>query len=56
MRERIGKLDFAPYKDLSKAIGQIVVSEYVNTVFYEVDELTETDRGEGRFGSTDLKK
>lgn len=56
MRERIGKLDFAPYKDLSKAIGQIVVSEYVNTVFNEVDELTETDRGEGRFGSTDLKK
>lgn len=52
MRERIRKLEFAPYKDLSKAVGQMAVSEYTKVIFNEVDKLTETDRGEGGFGST----
>lgn len=56
MRERIRKLEFAPYKDLSKAVGQMVVSEYTKVIFNKVDKLSETDRDEGGFGSTDLKK
>jgi dUTP pyrophosphatase len=33
-------------------IGQVVFIPYVNVNFVEVDELEETDRGDGGFGST----
>lgn len=33
-------------------IAQLIVMPYMNVEFNEVDELTETDRGEGGFGST----
>ena len=33
-------------------IGQVVFIPYVNVSFVEVDELEETERGAGGFGST----
>lgn len=33
-------------------IAQIILMSYNNMIFHEVDELNETDRGEGGFGST----
>ena len=33
-------------------IGQVVFMPYVNVSFVEVDELEETERGDGGFGST----
>ena len=36
-------------------IAQVVVVPYLQGTFVEVDELTETDRGEGGFGSTGKK-
>jgi len=33
-------------------IAQFVIAPIVNTTFIEVDELDDTDRGEGGFGST----
>lgn len=56
MKERIKNLEFAPYRDLSKAVGQMVVSEYTKVIFNEVTKLTDTERGEGGFGSTDINK
>ena len=35
-------------------IAQIVISPYLAVDFEEVDELNETDRGEGGFGSTGI--
>lgn len=55
MKERIKNLEFAPYRDLSIAVGQMVVSEYTKVIFNEVTKLTDTERGEGGFGSTDTK-
>lgn len=55
MKKRLKNLEFAPYRDLSKAIGQMVVSEYTKVIFNEVDKLTDTERGDGGFGSTDTK-
>ncbi len=37
-------------------IAQLVVAPVVYAEFQEVDELSETSRGEGGFGSTGLKK
>jgi len=56
MKERIKNLEFAPYRDISKAVGQMVVSEYTKVIFNEVTKLTDTERGEGGFGSTDINK
>ena len=36
-------------------IAQMILMSYNNMIFHEVDELSETDRGEGGFGSTDNK-
>ena len=33
-------------------IAQLIVMPYVDVIFEETDELSETDRGEGGFGST----
>ena len=33
-------------------IAQIVIAPYLSVEFNEVDELEDTDRGEGGFGST----
>ena len=33
-------------------IAQMVITPYIQGVFNEVDELSDTDRGEGGFGST----
>ena len=35
-------------------IAQMVLLPYISMIFEEVDELTETDRGEGGFGSTGI--
>lgn len=56
MKKRLKNLEFAPYRDLSKAVGQMVVSEYTKVIFNEVTKLTDTERGEGGFGSTDINK
>ena len=36
-------------------IAQMIINEYEKATFVEVDELTETDRGEGGFGHTGVK-
>lgn len=36
-------------------IAQMIVSKHERAVFEEVEELSETDRGEGGFGSTGVK-
>ncbi len=36
-------------------IAQIVITPYLTAVFQETDELSDTDRGEGGFGSTGRK-
>lgn len=46
---------FAPYK-IGEKIGQMVVLPYPNVKLSEREQLSETERGDGAFGSTDLKK
>lgn len=41
--------------DIKERIGQIVVLPYLSVEFDEVEELDETERGEGGFGSTGRK-
>lgn len=36
-------------------IAQMVIAKYETTEFFEVEELTETQRGQGGFGSTTIK-
>lgn len=55
MKERINNLEFAPYRDLSKAVGQIVILNFDKVRFNEVDKLSDSERGENGFGSTDKK-
>lgn len=43
-----------PY-EVGERIGQIYFEEITNVVFEEVDELKESDRGDGGFGSTGTK-
>ena len=43
------------YVEPGERIAQIVLMPYVQMSFVEVDELTETERGNGGFGSTGLK-
>lgn len=55
-----GELIVAVYNDsdtfqtipAGSRIAQLVVTPYITAEFVEVDELSETDRGEGGFGST----
>lgn len=35
-------------------IGQLIIMPYPNISFIEVDELTETERGDGGFGHTGI--
>ena len=49
-----GGMAFAPYK-VGDRIGQMVFLEYPTVKLTEVDELNETERGDGAFGSTDKK-
>lgn len=44
-------LELAPYK-VGDRIGQMVFMQYPTVELIEVEELSETDRGEGGFGST----
>lgn len=46
---------FAPYK-VGDKVGQMVVLPYPNVKLSERQELSETERGDGAFGSTDIKK
>ena len=43
------------YVEPGERIAQMVLIPYVQMSFVEVDELTETERGNGGFGSTGLK-
>lgn len=36
-------------------IAQLIVTPYIPAEFIEVNELNETERGEGGFGSTGIK-
>lgn len=38
--------------DVGDRVGQLIILPYPHIEFEEVDELSETDRGEGSFGST----
>lgn len=49
--ERVNNLEFAPFK-VGERIGQMVVLKHPKIKLCEVDELSETERGEGGFGST----
>ena len=44
-------MDWAPYK-VGERIGQLVFFAHPSVIIEEVDELSETARGEGGFGST----
>ena len=48
-------LNEAPYEVNNKAIAQIVIMPYPKIEFKEVEELSDTERGEGGFGSTNNK-
>ncbi len=47
--------DEEQYIEDGERIAQLVITPYVTAVFDEVDELFETTRGEGGFGSTGRK-
>lgn len=57
-----GELIVAVYNDsdtfqtipAGSRIAQLIVTPYITADFVEVDELSETERGEGGFGSTGL--
>ena len=36
----------------AERIAQLVITPYATAIFHEVDELSDTVRGEGGFGST----
>ena len=44
-------MDYAPYK-VGESVGQFVIMEVPDVNITEVEEINETDRGEGGFGST----
>ena len=44
-------MDYAPYK-VGESVGQFVIMEVPDVSITEVEEINETDRGEGGFGST----
>lgn len=41
--------------DVGDRVGQLIILPYPEIEFEEVDELSETDRGEGGFGSTNIQ-
>lgn len=41
--------------EIGERIAQLVITPFISAVFHEVDELEETVRGEGGFGSTGTK-
>lgn len=51
---RARNLEFAPYK-VGDKIAQMVCLKYPTVKLVEKNELSETERGEGGFGSTDKK-
>lgn len=51
VKERARKLEFAPY-NLGDRVGQMVFMRYEDVSIEVADELNETVRGEGGFGST----
>jgi dUTP pyrophosphatase len=51
---RARNLEFAPYK-VGEKIAQMVCLKYPTVKLVEKNELSETERGEGGFGSTDKK-
>lgn len=52
--KRARDLEFAPYK-VGDKIAQMVCLKYPTVKLVEKNELSETERGEGGFGSTDKK-
>lgn len=52
--EKAKNLDFAPY-NVGDKIGQMVFMNHPSVELELVDELTDTERGDGGFGSTDKK-
>lgn len=48
-------LSFAPYS-VGDKIGQLIAMEFPKVTCKRVDELSETERGTGGFGSTDKKR
>ena len=51
MKNRAKNLEFAPYK-VGDRIGQMVFLQYPTVNIEVVDELNETVRGDGAFGSS----
>ena len=51
--ERVIHIETADEYEVGDRIGQIVILPYPKVSFVEVDELSETERGHGGFGSTD---
>ena len=49
--EMTKNLEFAPYK-VGEKVGQLVIMPYPKINFDVVNELNNTERGEGGFGST----
>ena len=47
--------DFDQVVPAGSRIAQFIVEEKIDTTFDEVDELDETERGTGGFGSTGIK-
>jgi dUTP pyrophosphatase len=43
------------YYEIGDKIGQIIFQKLPDTVLLEVDELDDSERGEGGYGSTDNK-
>lgn len=41
--------------ELGERIAQLIIMPYIPVKFKEVEELSDTDRGEGGFGSTGTK-
>ncbi len=52
--KKVRNLEFAPYK-VGDKIAQMVCLQYPTVKLVEKTELSETERGEGGFGSTDNK-
>lgn len=52
--ENAKNLEFAPY-NIGDRIGQMVFMDYPSVELELVDELSDTERGDGGFGSTDKK-
>lgn len=49
----LGKLDFTI--NFGDRIAQMIISKYVKADLLESEKITETDRGEGGYGSTGVK-